>query len=232
MNKASRNSILIFIGPPGSGKGTLSYLCKERLGWVQLSTGNLCRQHIAKKTEIGKKIDFIIKSGKLIDDELIIQMVNEWLQKNLSEAKTVILDGFPRAISQAEAFDNYLRSRNDILCVNVAKIDMTDSAIMERLAGRVVCENVKCQMIYSLHKDSSLQPKNESKCDICNARLIRRSDDKEKAILERLELYRAFENRIITFYSKRGYRIKKIRGEQSIEQVYNDFLSMLDLISV
>src|SRR5438105_2140053 len=97
-------NIFIFLGPPGSGKGSVSRLCIKDLGWVQLSTGNLCRKHIAKQTEIGKEIDFAIKSGKLVSDDLITNMVLEWFQKDFDDSHTVILDGYPRTIMQAQAF--------------------------------------------------------------------------------------------------------------------------------
>ena len=77
-----RKDIVIFLGPPGSGKGSLSQLCVKRLGWHQLSTGNLCREHIARGTEIGTQIDFAIKSGKLIADSLILEMVHDWLRED------------------------------------------------------------------------------------------------------------------------------------------------------
>ena len=90
--------IVLFVGPPGSGKGTLSQKCVQELGWKQISTGDLCRAHIANETEIGKKIDFAIKSGKLVDDGLISQMVFEWFSEQKNGPHTVILDGYPRTV--------------------------------------------------------------------------------------------------------------------------------------
>lgn len=92
----------IFMGPPGSGKGSLSKLCKTYWGWQQLSTGNLCRKHISEDTQIGKEIDFIIKSGKLISDELIASMVDAWLTDVVGKEYSLILDGYPRNFTQAQ----------------------------------------------------------------------------------------------------------------------------------
>ena len=85
-----QKSIFIFLGPPGSGKGSLSQFCVKRLGWQQLSTGNLCREHIARQTEIGKQIDFAIKSGKLISDSLIIEMAAHGSKRRLRSREYVI----------------------------------------------------------------------------------------------------------------------------------------------
>ena len=94
----------IFIGPPGAGKGSLSHLCVEKLGWTQISTGDLFRKHRAQGTEIGKQIDFAVKSGKLVEDKLVIQVGMEWFNNNFESSKALILDGFPRTLAQAEMF--------------------------------------------------------------------------------------------------------------------------------
>ena len=101
----SIDRVILFIGPPGSGKGTLSQKCVQKLGWQQISTGDLCRRHIAKQTEIGKSIDFAIKSGKLVSDGLISQMVFDWFRQENIESDVVILDGYPRTVNQAKDFD-------------------------------------------------------------------------------------------------------------------------------
>ena len=99
----SNQQLVIFIGPPGAGKGSISQLCVQAFGWKQLSTGYLCRKHINEQTEIGKEIDFSIKSGKLVSDRLIVTLVEQWLADPSQHESPIILDGFPRNIAQAEA---------------------------------------------------------------------------------------------------------------------------------
>src|SRR5437870_4418018 len=101
--------IYIFIGPPGAGKGTLAQLCASRMGWIQCSTGDLCRKHVAEQSPLGMQIDLLIKSGKLISDELVIEMVEEWLHKNLYAYEHIIFDGFPRTRVQAELLEALLK---------------------------------------------------------------------------------------------------------------------------
>ncbi len=97
---STERSIVIFIGPPGAGKGSLSQLCVKELGWAQLSTGNLCRYHITEQTELGKQIDLAIKSGKLISDGVIVDMVDKALPETFKQSPIVILDGFPRTVAK------------------------------------------------------------------------------------------------------------------------------------
>ena len=106
MNKPN---IVIFLGPPGSGKGSLSNLAIKNMGFNQISTGNLCRHHIANATDIGKQIDVIIKAGKLISDELITNMVFDWLGQQVDKFSPIILDGYPRTVNQAIALEAFVK---------------------------------------------------------------------------------------------------------------------------
>ncbi len=168
--------LIVFIGPPGAGKGSLSQLCTSQFGWMQLSTGFLCRKHIAEQTPIGKQIDFSMKSGKLVDDALIVQMVEEWLVAHASEYHGIILDGFPRTVTQAQALAALLSKKVPFCRLNVVRLTACDTTIVERLASRFVCENKDCQKVYSV-ADGALQPHKMGKCDDCSSSLVRRSDD-------------------------------------------------------
>ncbi len=156
-NAVAQKDIFIFLGPPGSGKGSLSHLCVKRLGWQQLSTGNLCREHIAQQTDIGKQIDFAIKSGKLISDSLIIEMASAWLKKTFEHTGIVIFDGFPRTVPQAQALHEIITSLDDVT-MNVVRMDIPFETVVYRLLARSICQNNKCQSVYSMHKHSSQQP--------------------------------------------------------------------------
>ena len=217
-----KRDIVIFLGPPGSGKGSLSQLCVKRLNWKQLSTGNLCRSHIAQGTTIGKEIDFAIKTGKLISDYFIIGMVEDWLEST-EPVCTVIFDGFPRTVPQAQALHDLIEARDD-LTLSLVLLAIPDQELVYRLLARSICQNEECQQVYSLH-DSSLQgPKKELTCDECESPLIRRSDDEAVAIAERLKVYREHEKGLLSFYQEKGHAINKVEGVLPLEEVYKRFL--------
>lgn len=224
----SYQDIFIFIGPPGAGKGSLSHLCVKQLEWMQFSTGNICREHIAQNTELGKQIDFVIKSGKLISDSLIIRMVADWLLSNSKKLKAVIFDGFPRTLTQAKALQELLsQAPFNLIRLNVIKMDISDESIIRRLATRLVCQNSKCQAVYSLDNNSALNPKHEMLCNECSAALIRRPDDEIKSITERLLVYHKHEQDLINFYTNIGQKVTNLNVEQPLEQVYHQLLTLI-----
>ena len=217
-----KREIVLFIGPPGSGKGSLSQLCVKRLGWRQLSTGNLCRQHIARATDIGQQIDLAIKSGKLISDDLMVSMVEEWLMVE-SSVTTVIFDGFPRTVRQAEALHDLLSSRED-LQLKLIRLAIPQEELLYRLLARSICENEECQQVYSMHKHSRQTPDKEMICNECQSKLIRRSDDEEAAIAERLRIYLQHEQGLVSFFERVGQPVKDVEASLPLEEVYERFL--------
>ncbi len=222
------SNIIIFIGPPGSGKGSLSHLCVKDLDWAQLSTGSLCRRHIAQNSPIGQKIDFAIKSGKLIDDGLIVSMVDEWLGENGIRKEYIILDGFPRTIAQAEALDKLLRDKFATVQVHAVKLDVSSDTVIKRLTARFICPNDSCQAVYSTLVNSDLKSQDLYRCDECSHVLVSRSDDTIEAIKERLVLYYAYEQMLIDYYKHKNQFIGEIHGEQSLRNVFQDFRLLLD----
>jgi len=219
----SIDRVVLFIGPPGSGKGTLSQECVQRLGWTQVSTGDLCRKHIAKQTEIGKSIDFAIKSGKLVSDGLISQMVFEWFQKGQKQSDVVILDGYPRTVNQARDFNELADKLGDVSKVVVAKFVIDDDVVVDRLVNRYICKNKSCQRVYSLKSTSSLAPSNDMTCDACGSELIKRKDDTTDAIRERLKVYHLHENDLLSHYEDAGYEIREFKSDLPIDQLFVEF---------
>lgn len=221
--------IFIFLGPPGSGKGSLSGLCTKRLGWMQFSTGNLCRQHIADRTEIGKKIDFIIKSGKLISDSLIMEMVHEWLVPQLGSGCSIIFDGLPRTQAQAEALDTLFKALDSHkIKVHVMRMAIDDSVIIDRVKTRAICQNKECQAVYSLHEHSLQKPHKDMICNDCSTSLARRPEDEESVLKERLLIYHKHEDEIMNFYRSVGQPIHILSAEVPLEEVYKQLVSLLD----
>ena len=226
----NKNHIIIFLGPPGSGKGSLSKLCVDRLGWAQFSTGDLLRIHITNKTNLGKKIDFIIKSGKLISDALISDMVKDWLLKEMLAKSVVILDGFPRTKNQALALNKILKSTNlnksDLI---VVKLEISDDALILRLLSRVICQNIKCQAVYSLNKELGLASEQDNICSLCSSPLIKRSDDELNSIIDRLKIYHQHEHEILEVFKNSGIKVIDLNADNPIEVVYKNLVTKLNI---
>lgn len=223
MIKNSIKKVYIFLGPPGSGKGTLSNLCVKHLGWSQLSTGNLCRKHIAEQTEIGKQIDLALKSGKLISDELITDMVKNWLFEIIDRVDSVILDGFPRTLPQAQAFGAIIAEKVSTISAKIVKFSIADNLVIDRIGSRYVCKNKNCQTVYSLVENSNLAPKRSMICDNCDSELMRRSDDAVETITERLVTYHKHEQALIDYYLKTGFSVIDVNAERSIDCLFEEF---------
>lgn len=227
----SPRSIYIFIGPPGSGKGSVSSLCIERYGWVQLSTGNLCRMHIANQTELGKQIDFLIKSGKLVADSYIDSMVAQWLDEVLAlDVSAFVLDGYPRTIAQAESFEYLVQKKQEQepLSVEIVRFSATDECVLERILGRIVCQNKECQSVYS-SGPLGIVPKAVAVCDKCESPLGSRSDDNKNTAIERLRAYREHEDKLLSFYHSRGYQVSECYVDKPLEAVFEDFTTLVDV---
>lgn len=222
-----KQDVYIFIGPPGAGKGTLSALCVQRLGWRQISTGNLCRKHIADQTEIGQKIDFAIKSGKLVSDSLITQMVIEAIA-DLDSKIPVILDGYPRTAVQAEQLREIARNKGS-LNIQVVRLVVSENTVVTRLGSRYVCQNKECQAVYSIVNGSELAPQNGMKCDYCDASVGKRPDDEPSAIKERLRVYYGHEAALLNVYCVAKVAIIELSAEKTADSVFNEFIQKFGL---
>lgn len=221
--------VLIFIGPPGAGKGTLSQRCVKELGWTQLSTGDLCRQNIADRTELGNQIDFFIRSGKLIPDALMIDMVEEWLLKRLENIDVLILDGFPRTVVQAQALDELLRKPAFVkVKVSIVQLAIDDDIVTRRLLSRLVCPNKQCGMVYST-EIAELKPRIDMQCDRCpGVSLVIRSDDTADSIKHRLAVYHKHAQELTDYYNKQGRNgAVVLQVNKPLHEVFADFKKTL-----
>ncbi|MCL2138730.1 MAG: adenylate kinase [Treponema sp.] len=182
---------LIFLGPPGAGKGTLAARAVDILHCPHVSTGEIFRAAIAAQSPLGLKVKAIIDAGKLVDDGTTIELVKERLAQGDAQ-NGYILDGFPRTIAQAEALSGF--SSVD----KVINFDIPDSGVLERLGGRRVCR--ACG--YNFHTIFN-KPKEETVCDYCGGEVYTRVDDGPEAIQKRLEVYRAQTAPLIGFYREK-----------------------------
>ncbi len=224
------HTVVLFIGPPGAGKGSLSEYCERELGWKQLSTGNLLRKHISEQTELGKQIDLIIKSGKLVSDELINAIVEQWLLASCSHGSTgVILDGYPRTIAQARSLNSLIERALMRSKLNVVRFLVDDQVAIDRISARFICENKDCQAVYSALKHSSMKPKETMACDKCQSPIGKRKDDQESVAKDRLSMYRKHESDLLNFYQELGMPVIECDAGQSVDNLFNEFKTLMNI---
>jgi adenylate kinase len=223
--KQMGKTIFSFLGAPGSGKGTLAELCVSRLNFKVLSTGNLCRAAMSREDEKSKLITSIIKEGKLVPDDLITDMVEEWLEKEATGEVPVILDGYPRTEKQAELLLSLLNSKFKEFVFRVVSLNVPEQEIVDRITSRLICENKSCQSTASL---KLLKDPNRLICEKCGANLIRRPDDSEQVVWERLKVYARYIEDVLSFYAKNSIKVEEINASGlSIDEVFNKFKAML-----
>jgi adenylate kinase len=218
-----KNKIFLFLGPPGSGKGTLSEMCVNEFGWPQLSTGNLCRQHIAQGTVIGKQIEQIIAHGQLVPDEIIATMVVDWIAQQQTIPQGIVFDGYPRTKNQAAILYNFLKEKLPQFELVLIKLNIDVQLLSDRILNRVVCANKHCARVYSLSSASAMQPKKTMTCDNCSSALIQRSDDTQESLKERLHIYFQHEQEIIDFYQNKGLKVDMLQSEQNVQSLFEEF---------
>lgn len=211
---------LIIFGPPGSGKGTYSSMISEIYGIPHISTGDILREHILKKTELGLKASIYVGKGIYVPDEIINEIINERLKQDDCN-KGFILDGYPRTIGQLKFLEKILKDSNKSLNL-VINIRVSDNEIIKRLSSRRICPN--CNAIYNL---INKPPKIDEICDACGSKLIQRDDDKPDVIKNRLRVYMDETKPLLDYYSKQG-KVIEINGEGSIEEVFKRIKDMID----
>jgi len=207
---------LVFLGPPGAGKGTIASAVSREYRFPHISTGDLFRAAIKNRTPLGEKVRQITEKGDLVPDELTIQMVRERLAE--ADAKGgFILDGFPRTIPQAEALD--------AMCGidAVINFEVDEKLIIERLSGRRVCHS--CGAIFHI---KFMPPRKEQICDTCGGELYTRKDDMIESIRNRLAVYNAQTAPLISYYGKRKLLIN-IDGSPDADSVCETVCRMLKL---
>jgi len=211
---------IIFLGPPGAGKGTQAKMLIDRYGIPQISTGDILRAAVKEGTPMGKKAKEYMDSGKLVPDEVVIGIMQDRL-KEADCAKGFILDGFPRTVAQAEALEKMLKELN-MPIDKVLALEVPDEVLIERLTGRRTCKS--CGQMYHVKFDP---PKNVDKCDKCNGELFQRDDDKEETIKNRLSVYHAQTAPLLDFYGKKGMVIK-IDGTKTPDEIFKSLINVLE----
>lgn len=220
-NRTCEAPFLIFLGPPGSGKGTQAEKLHHSFRLVQLSTGNLFREHIKNETPLGLKVKSILAKGELVPDDLTVQMVVDRLDKP-DTVMGVVFDGFPRTRDQALALQHRLDEKGK--CITAAILfKISDDEIVERLSARRMCP--KDNSTYNL---KSNPPKDDAKCDLCGTTLIVRDDDLPEVIRHRLQVYRQQTEPLIEFYREQDMllEIDATRSIHEIEAQLDEWMPM------
>lgn len=195
---------LVLMGPPGAGKGTQGELLAKKLGVDTISTGVMLRTAIKEQTEIGKQVEALINDGKLVPDDIMVELVKERLSKPDCE-KGFILDGFPRTTAQAEAL-----TASGVKIDKVLSLEVDDEVIVARLSSRRECS--KCGAPYNV---ISNKPQKEGVCDKCGGDLIQRADDNPDTIQNRLNVYHTQTEPIKSYYEKLGLLVTA-QGEEEL----------------
>jgi adenylate kinase len=210
---------VIFLGPPGAGKGTQARQIAEAYGVPHLSTGDMFREHVSRGTPLGLRAKPIMERGELVPDDLVLSMVEDRISRPDS-AGGFILDGFPRTIPQAEALDEILRKRfkTDPLVVHFV---VDKNQLMRRLTGRRTC-GIGGE-IYNIYDHP---PKVPGRCDREGGDLIQRPDDREDVIAERLAAYERQTRPLVDYYRRQGV-LKDVDGMAAPEAVTKNVLELL-----
>ncbi len=211
--------IAVFLGPPGSGKGTQAKRFSQTLGVPQLSTGDMLRSAITARTELGLLAESFMSRGALVPDDVVIGLIRERIEKPDCRGG-FLLDGFPRTIPQAVALDSLLTGRG-LKISHAVLFEIADQELVTRLAGRRTCLN--CGAMYHL---VAMPSQKEGICDQCGSSLVQRDDDREAVILNRLSVYHDQTAPLVEYYGERSV-LRTVDATRSPDHVFRDLDRML-----
>ena len=205
---------LVLFGPPGSGKGTQAERLRNQLKLRHISTGDLLREAVAAKSELGKKVEGVLASGQLVSDDIVLSLMRDAILAVKRDAALSgwLLDGFPRTLGQAKGLDALLAETGESIDA-IFVLDATRDAVIERLSGRRTC--TQCKTVYHVKYNPS---RAEGVCDRCGGRVVQREDDRPETIAKRLDVYEAQTRPILAHYQGR-VRTHVIDGDLPVDEV-------------
>ena len=207
-------AIFVLLGPPGAGKGTQAVRLAEALSIPHISTGDLFRANLAEGTELGTLAKQYMNEGQLVPDEVVLDMLFARVAED-DCGQGYLLDGFPRTVPQAEAFDARVKTQaGGAPAVRVVNLAVDDEALLERLTGRLMCR--ACGRIH--HKSFS-PPKQAGQCDDCGGELYQRDDDKLEVVQQRLDVYHQQTQPLVEYYSAQG-TLTDLDGSRAPDEVF------------
>ncbi len=210
---------VIILGAPGAGKGTQADILSQEMNLPHIASGDLFRQAVEARTEVGLLAKSHMDKGDLVPDEVTIKLILERINQP-DCASGCLLDGFPRTLHQAEALDQALEERGKSID-KVIYIEVPNEALVKRLSGRWLCRI--CQTPYHM---TSSPPKTPGRCDKCGGELYQRSDDREETVKERLNVFFTQILSILDYYKKQG-KLIKVDGNQEIQEITEEILSAI-----
>lgn len=212
--------IIIFLGAPGSGKGTQAKLLHQKIGGFYFEAGDILREKAKENSSLGRKIKKIIyQKGSLVSDEIMEKILTAWLEDK-DWRKGIIFDGFPRTLSQYQLLEKLLAKRKEKI-TKVLFLKVKRETVIKRLSARRICP--KCNFEYNL---ITRPPKNDQICDFCGSALIQRPDDNPQVIKSRLKTYLQITKEVVEAARKKGI-LEEIDGEKKIEEIHQEILERL-----
>jgi len=207
---------IILLGPPGSGKGTQGEMIFKKYHLPRISTGDILREAVKKRTPLGLQAEAEMKAGHLVSDEIVASLVAERIRQ-ADCSRGYVLDGFPRTINQVKLLERMADRQKEV----VFEIYVPEEIIIERLSSRRICSS--CGAVYNI---ITSPPQRPGLCDLCGGRLIQRDDDRPEVIRERLRVYEAEIKEILDYYRQKG-NLYRVEGTGSAEEVFAKIESLL-----
>jgi adenylate kinase len=208
---------VILLGPPGSGKGTQADLIQQSYGFPKISTGDLLRKEVELGTDLGKKVGQEMKAGRLVSDELVLELVEKRIGSDDCR-QGYVLDGFPRTLNQARLLEKVEANRPE----TAFEFKINEQGILRRLSGRMVC--LQCGAVYNIDNN---RPQADGLCDLCGSKLVVREDDRPEVIRERIRLYLETIAPLIDYYSSKNV-LFEINAEDTAENIFRAIQAVLD----
>ncbi|OQY30165.1 MAG: adenylate kinase [Candidatus Cloacimonetes bacterium 4572_55] len=202
---------LLFLGPPGCGKGTQAKHVVERTGGTYIASGDMLREEVKNQTDLGKKAKSYMKAGDLVPDDLIINMIRKKIERDIENA-SFLLDGFPRTIPQAEALGMMLDGLNQPL-QKAVDFQVADDEIIDRITGRRLCAT--CSAVYHVKWNP---PKSDGSCSACGGDTYQRPDDSVETVKNRLQVYHRQTEPLLQYYRDKGILVS-INGSGDISEI-------------
>lgn len=209
-------NITVFLGAPGSGKGTQAKQLAEKFGFVHLSTGDMLRAAIKQQVPVGLKAKSFMDQGNLVPDSVMIELIEETLS-SLPQDSNIILDGFPRTVPQAQALDSKTRTTVS----KAINFLVPENVLVPRLTGRRICTN--CGESFHL---IFIPPAKKDTCNKCSGTLIQRSDDSEKVVNRRLEVFKSQNEGLVDYFSEHK-KLINLNADKAVETIQDELLRIL-----